>query len=491
VSQLNVVTVSSEMVPFAKTGGLGDVCGSLPPALSKLGVNTVGFLPAFRSVLQSGIAVEPTDHTFTIDMAGKHVACRLLKTHLPGSDVVVYLIDQPQYYDRDGLYSDATGDYRDSCERFAFFNRAVVEAIDCLKLPVDILHCHDWQASLMPVYLSTKFQNKAWMEHAKSVMTIHNLAYQGSFWHLDMPLTGLSWDYFNWEQMEFHGELNLLKSGIVFADTITTVSPTYAREITTPEFGCGLESTIASRGGDVIGIVNGVDYSDWNPASDPHLPMQYDISNWREGKAEAKAHIQTEFGLEVRPEVPLVGIVSRMADQKGWDLIIPLLLHWSSQRDVQWVILGTGEKRYEDELRGLASARQGKLGVRIAFSEALAHQIEAASDMFLMPSRYEPCGLNQLYSLKYGAVPVVNATGGLADTVVDSTPETLQALRANGFVCDQYSLATLEKTLDRALQFYLHDQATWGQIVTTGMNEDWSWESSASAYVELFRQLLD
>ncbi|MEM8734841.1 MAG: glycogen/starch synthase, partial [Planctomycetota bacterium] len=324
MNALNVVTVSSEMVPLAKTGGLGDVCGALPVALSKLGVRCTGFLPAFRSALHSGLVIEPTDHTFTVELPDKHVACRLLKTTLPGSDVTIYLIDQPQYFDRDGLYSDGAGEYRDSCERFSFFNRAVVEAIDHLKIPVDILHCHDWQTGLLPAYLKTNFGSKPWMEQARSVMTIHNLAYQGRFWHLDMPLTGLDWKYFNWEQMEFHGELNLLKSGIVFADRVTTVSPTYAREITTPEFGCGLEKTIASRGESLLGIVNGVDYAEWNPAQDPFLAANYDLQNWQEGKAASKAQIQAEFGLEQRSDVPLVGIVSRMADQKGWDLIIPM-----------------------------------------------------------------------------------------------------------------------------------------------------------------------
>ncbi|MEM7474624.1 MAG: glycogen synthase GlgA [Planctomycetota bacterium] len=487
---MHVVSVSSEMVPFAKTGGLGDVCGALPPVLTDLGIHCTAFLPAYRSVLNSGIPVEATDHTFTIPIAEKYVACRLLKTTLPGTSVPVYLIDQPHYFDRDGLYADNNGEYPDSCERFCFYNRAVAEAIHCLKIPVDILHCHDWQTGLMPAFAKTNHRDFAWTKCAKTVMTIHNLAYQGRYWHLDMPLTGLSWDYFNWKQMEFHGDLNLLKTGIVFADQVTTVSPTYAQEITTEEFGCGLERTLAERGSDLLGIVNGVDYAQWNPATDPHLPQNYDLNSWRDGKAKCKVALQAELGLDVCPEKPLIGIVSRLADQKGWDLIIPLLLRWAADKGVQWAILGTGDKKYEKELADLASYHPENLAVQLAFSERMAHRIEAACDLFMMPSRYEPCGLNQLYSLKYGSVPLVNATGGLVDTVVDSNDRSVEQETATGFICTDYSLATLDSTLKRALEYYLHQKPVWAQIVTSGMNMDWSWEQSARRYQELYERLL-
>lgn len=478
------------MVPLAKTGGLGDVCGALPVALDKLGCTVSCFLPAYRSVLKSGLVIEPTNHTFTIHIANKHVACRLLKTRLPNSNVDVYLVDQPQYFDREGLYADRAGEYRDNCERFAFFCRAVVEGIDQLMLDVDIVHCHDWQAGLVPAYLKTKLGGYPWMEHAKSMMTIHNLAYQGRFWHLDMPLTGLDWEYFNWQEMEFHGQLNLMKTGIVFADSVTTVSPTYAREITTPEHGCGLDPTLLSRGDDLLGIVNGVDYSHWNPATDPHLPRKFGIEDWQAGKAHCKRELQRELGLAENPDIPLIGIVSRLADQKGWDLIIPLLLHWAQKREVQWAILGTGDPNYEEQLRNLAAMHPDRLAVRLEFSEGIAHQIEAASDIFLMPSRYEPCGLNQLYSLKFGAVPVVHSTGGLADTVVDANDESLASGTANGFRFDGYSVHLLEETLNRTIDFYLQDKAGWAQIVRTGMQSDWSWQHSAQQYMEVFQRTL-
>lgn len=477
------------MVPLAKSGGLGDVCGALPIELSHLGVRCTAFLPAYRSVMHSGLAIEPTDHTFTVHMQGKHVACRLLKTQLPNSDVTVYLVDQPHYFDRDGFYSDQSGEYRDSCERFCFFNRAVAEAIDHMKLAVDVVHCHDWQSGLIPAYVATRYKSYAWTQRAKSIMTIHNLAYQGRFWHLDMPLTGLSWDYFNWEQMEFYGELNLLKTGIVFADQVTTVSPTYSREITTQEFGCGLEHTLASRGESLIGIVNGVDYSQWDPATDKHLPTQFNEENWQQGKAVCKQELQKELKLEENSDIPLIGIVSRLVDQKGWDLIIPLLLYWGQNHNVQWAILGTGDERYEKELAELAERHPDRIGVQLAFSERLAHRIEAGSDMFLMPSRYEPCGLNQLYSLKYGSVPVVNAVGGLADTVTDTNDATLKDNSATGFTCNDYSVHELEATLHKAVNYYLHEKPIWAQIVTSGMAMDWSWSQSAQRYLEVYEQL--
>ncbi len=486
MSPIHIATISSEMVPLAKTGGLGDVCGALPIAMDELGCKASCFLPAYGSVLQSGFEIESTPHTFTIPMSDGHVACRVLKTQFPDTNVDIYLIDQPQYYDRDGLYSNRSGEFRDNCERFSFFARAVCEAISRLGLEIDIAHCHDWQSGLIPAYVKTRFGGHAWMERARTIMTIHNLAYQGRFWHLDMPLTGLDWHYFNWQQMEFHGDLNFLKTGIVFADLVTTVSPTYAREITEPELGCGLESILAAKGEDLIGIVNGVDYEHWDPATDCHLPQQFDISSWRSGKATCKQSLQREMGLDVRHDVPLVGIVSRLADQKGWDLIIPLLQQWCEQRDVHFAILGTGDPDYEDRLADLASRFGHKLAVKLEFSEAVAHRIEAACDIFLMPSRYEPCGLNQLYSLKYGSVPLVHSTGGLADTVVDATESNLATETATGFRFDDYSLAALESTMNRAVDMYQYNQPQWGKIVEAGMRDDWSWKQSAKRYMEIY-----
>lgn len=487
---LTVVTIASEMIPLAKTGGLGDVCGALPVALEEVGCNCIAFLPAYRSALKSSLAVETTDIAFTIPIAGRNVACRLLKTKLPGSNVVVYLIDQPQYFERDGLYADRQGEYRDNCERYSFFCRASMQAIETLGIKPNIVHCHDWQTGLVPAYIHARLGNYSWMNDVASVMTIHNLAYQGRFWHLDMPLTGLDWNYFNWEQLEYYGDLNLMKSGIVFADRVTTVSPTYAKEITRPEHGCGLDALLARRGTDLIGIVNGVDYQQWDPSTDQLLAAQYDQASWATGKAACKLALQQELGLPERSDVPLIGIVSRLAGQKGWDLILPLLRHWLTHRDVQWAILGTGDKNYENELRDMAVSNPTKLGVRLDFSEKIAHAIEAGSDMFLMPSRYEPCGLNQLYSLKYGTVPIVHATGGLADTVIHASEETLQQGIATGFSFNDYSVVGLERALNEALDFYLHRRRQWAQIIETGMRNDWSWKNSAQRYKEIYLETL-
>ncbi len=486
---LHIAMTSSETVPFAKTGGLGDVCGALPIALEQLGHKCTVFLPGYRCALQSGIPIESTPHVFTIAMGGRHVACRLLKTKLPNSAVTVYLIDQPAYYDRDGLYGDRLGEYRDNCERFAFFCRAAMEAIAQLDLEIDILHAHDWQSGLMPAYVSTGFNGYSWAQRAKSVLTIHNLAYQGRFWAYDMVLTGLDWQYYNWQQMEFYGELNLMKTGITFADAVTTVSPSYAREITQPEFGCGLDGVLRDRGQSLIGIVNGVDDS-WNPATDPHLPKNYDIGSWSEGKAECKRQLQEAMGLAPEPHLPLVGIVSRLVDQKGWDLIIPLLQLALVELPLQWVILGTGDENYAQQLRHLATRAPAKLAIKLEFAEKLAHRIEAASDLFLMPSRYEPCGLNQLYSLRYGSVPVVHSTGGLIDTVVDTSPQNLANDCATGFRFDSYTLDSLRNAILRAINVYQTKPEVWQQIVQCGMRQDWSWRQSAGAYERVYQQVL-
>ncbi len=478
------------MVPLAKSGGLGDVCGTLPPALHQTGCNVACFLPAYRCALTSGLAIKPTPIAFTIPMGSKFIACRLLETELPQERVPVYLIDQPQYFDRPGLYGDAHGEYRDNCERFCFFSRAVAEAIDQLGLAVDIIHSHDWQSGLLPALVRARYKHFRWMETARSVMTIHNLAYQGQFWHLDMPLTGLGWEHFHWQGMEFHGHLNLLKTGIVYADKITTVSPTYAREIMTPEQGCGLDSVLRQRQSDLCGIVNGVDYKQWDPRCDRHIPHQYGPESWPEGKAACKLALQQELGLAACPGTPLVGIVSRLVDQKGWDLIIPLLERWGGTREIQWAILGTGEQRYERKLRELAARHAPQIGARLEFSEGLAHRIEAGADIFLMPSRFEPCGLNQLYSLKYGTVPVVNPTGGLADTVVDTTPQTIAEGTATGFHLTEYSLRGLEQAMERAVEVYQHHKPLWAQIVLRGMQEDWSWQRSARQYRQVYESAL-
>lgn len=487
---MNILLATTEAVPFVKTGGLGDVAGALPNELARRGCQVSVVMPAFRHIYQAGRIIEGVDCYFDVPVGSKSIRGRVLKSTLPGDLVTVYFIDQPTYFDRDHLYGVGNKDYPDNCERFVFFSRAVLELVRTLKLPVDILHVNDWQTGLIPAYLRTEYADSDAHEHIASVMTIHNIAYQGRFWHWDMLLTGLDWSHFNWRELEFYGDINLLKAGIVFADAINTVSPTYAKEIQAPKFGCGLEGVLQSRQDRLRGIINGIDESEWNPTTDPHLAMNYTVGNWRQGKSFCKASLQKELHLSPRLDVPLVGMVGRLVQQKGWHLIIPLLESWLQQSDVQWAILGSGDPAYQGPLMELASKYPGKIGVRIEFSNALAHRIEAGSDIFLMPSQFEPCGLNQLYSLKYGAVPVVHATGGLADTIVDHTPDTAASGAATGFAFSHYSVEDLAGALQRALDVYRNDPAGWGRMVETGMLQDWSWTRSAREYQQLYEDAL-
>ncbi len=485
---MNILIASSEVTPFSKTGGLADVCGALPGALRKLGHQPIVFTPAYRQVRQSGVALEPTDITFEIPIGSKVMIGRLLSAQLPGSDVRTYFVDQPEYYDRPQLYQEQGQDYKDNCERFVFFSRAVMESIRLLDLAIDVIHCNDWQTGLIPALLRIEYQHARGYDDIVSLMTIHNMAYQGQFWHWDMSLTGLDWKYFNWRQMEFWGGLNLLKTGLVFADAISTVSPRYAREIQ-GELGCGLEGVLQQRAEHLFGIINGVDYALWDPATDPNLAANYSVENWREGKATCKAALQQELGLPVAADTPLVGLVGRLADQKGWDLVADVMRRWAQRESVQWAILGTGEPKYHDMLENLAKQCPDRVAIRLGFSDALARRIEAGADMFLMPSLYEPCGLNQLYSLKYGTVPIVRETGGLADSIRDATPENLSNETANGFSFTAYDADQLEATLQRACDTFRTRRDTWKNVVETGMRQDWSWEQSARQYVSVYEHM--
>lgn len=487
---MNVLFATSEAVPFAKTGGLADVCGALPCEIARLGHQVAVILPAYRQVHKAGLPIEPTGIDFTVPIGSKNVAGRLLRSHLPCGNVPVYLVDQPAYFDRPELYRESGQDYIDNCERFVFFCRAVLEAIRLLRLPVDVVHSHDWPTGLIPAYLKVEYRGVPGYEQIVSLFTIHNLSYQGQFWHWDMLLTGLDWKYFNWQQMEFFGNLNLMKTGLVFADALNTVSPRYAEEIQGPELGCGLEGVLQQRRHVLSGIINGVDYREWNPETDPYLPERYNVATYKQGKAACKAALQRELGLAVRPEVPLIAMVGRLADQKGLDLVATSLRDWVRSQDAQWAILGTGEPKYHELLSKLAAGQPHQVAARLEFSDPLAHRIEAAADIFLMPSRFEPCGLSQLYSLKYGTVPVVRATGGLVDTITNASSENIAAGTATGFTFQEYSALAFAEALRRACDTYQHRPEVWGQLVTTGMRQDWSWARSAREYLSLYERLL-
>jgi starch synthase len=458
----------------------------LPIDLAQAGHSVSVISPAYRQVKASGLAIEPLGVKFDIPIGNKIVRGRLLRSVLPDSNVPVYFVEQDDYYDRPELYRHKGEDYKDNCERFVFFCRAALESIRLLHLPVDVVHSHDWQTALIPAYLHIEYAHTHGYENIASVLTIHNLAYQGIFWHWDMLLTGLDWKYFNWQYAEFYGKLNLLKTGLVFANWLTTVSPQYAKEIQSDPHGCGLEGVLQQRSEYLTGIVNGVDYVVWNPATDPFIAAKYGPADWQGGKAACKAALQRELGLPEAPRVPIVALIGRLADQKGWDLVIEVMPRWASSMDVQWVILGTGEPIYHEKIGQLAREFPNRIAARLEFSDPLAHCIEAGADIFLMPSRFEPCGLNQLYSLKYGTVPVVRATGGLADTVTDSTPESLSARTATGFQFEAYSASVLEAALRRAVEAYWQNASAWRQLVETGMQQDWSWKASAQRYLEVY-----
>ena len=480
---------ASEAVPFAKTGGLADVCGALPIELARLGHEPVLILPAYRNARYCGLPITPMGIDFIVPIGSKTVTGHLLQSKLPSTNVPVYLVQQDYYFDREELYRSNGKDYSDNCERFVFYCRAVLEAIRLLELNVDVLHCNDWQTGLIPAYLKIEYRTLPRYQNTASLFTIHNMAYQGQFWHWDMLLTGLDWKYFNWHQMEYYGKLNLLKTGLVFADALSTVSPRYALEIQNPAFGCGLEGLLQHRRDVLTGILNGVDESEWNPDADPLISANYNADTFDQGKPVCKAAMQSELGLPQRGDAPLVGMIGRLADQKGYDLVAKVIPEWVARNDTQWVILGKGEPIYHELFTDLARRHPDKVAVRLEYSDRLAHRIEAGADMFLMPSRYEPCGLNQMYSLKYGTVPVVRETGGLADTIVDANEQNLAAGTANGFSFREDNPLALSETLARAVEAYGRPE-TWRQLVATGMRQDWSWGRSARQYVKLYEQIV-
>ena len=491
--RLRVVLAASEAVPWFKTGGLADVITALARALDRDGHDVTVILPDYLAVRcgRNGQQTEVTDTglRFVINMNGKTAAGSVSRTSLTDSGVKVLLVAQDRYFNRPQLYmEDGTG-YTDNCERFCFFSRAAIKICSQMALRPDIVHCHDWQTSLIPALLHTQYADRSGFENTASVITIHNMAFQGQFWHYDMPLTGMGWQYFSLHHMEHQGQLNLLKTGIAMADQVTTVSPTYAEEICSAEAGCGLEGLLAHRKSDLTGILNGIDETVWNPETDCHLSAHYSADVPQPGKLRCKQSLQQRMHLPVRNDVPLFGMVCRMSQQKGLDLILEISDRILAQ-DLQLVILGTGEPGIEDALRRLAVKYPHRVAVTIGFDDSLAHQIEAGSDSFLMPSRFEPCGLNQMYSLRYGTVPIVRHTGGLADSVIDTTDKTVADKSATGFVFDNYCSLQLAETIERAVATY-RQPAVWGQIVQTGMSMDWSWRHSAQQYVQVFQTAIE
>ncbi len=477
---MNIVFAASECVPFSKTGGLADVAGALPKALAELGHSVSVYLPRYRQTkLPNAKVLLPS---VTVPFDDQYRFCSVLDGGT-SDGVQFYFIDYPPFFDREALYGTSAGDYTDNAERFALYARAVLEASKILGVP-RIFHCHDWQSALIPVLLRTSYLDDPLFRGTGTVFTVHNLGYQGLFPPDTLPLLMLSWDLFTIDKMEFWGKTSFLKGGIVFSDYVTTVSKKYSREIQEVEYGFGLEGVLRARASTLTGILNGVDYSEWDPATDKFIARQYSPETL-EGKAECKRDLLQLFGISnADPKLPVIGIVSRFAAQKGFDLIAEAADDLA-KLPVIFTVLGTGDKVYEELFRRLNRLLPQKFAVKVGYDNALAHRIEAGADMFLMPSYYEPSGLNQMYSLKYGTVPIVRATGGLDDTVEHWNPA---AGKGTGFKFSSYSGSALLAAGQEALQVF-EDKPTWKKLMLNGMSKDFSWSSSAKEYVKVYERV--
>ncbi|MEX0902131.1 MAG: glycogen synthase GlgA [Pseudohongiellaceae bacterium] len=479
-----ILFVSSELYPLVKTGGLADVSYALPHALQLSGAAVTLMIPGYPSVL-SHLPHAKIVHRFTdpVFSAGGS----LLEARMPGSGERLLVFNSPQLYQRDGgIYvNEKQQDWPDNALRYGQFDRAVAEvAINrCgLTWQPDVVHCNDWQTGLVPGLIK-HLAGEAGQSAPASVFTIHNLAYQGIFDRKAFDQLQLPARWWSIDGVEYYGRFSFLKAGLMFADKMTTVSPRYREEVLTPDLGCGMEGVLHSRRDQLEGILNGVDYANWNPETDRLIAHQYS-SDTLDDKRINKIALQRETGLPIDSSIPIVGLISRLVSQKGIDLVIALLNRMNGRR-VQWVILGNGDEEFEAELERLASMYSDKIYFNRSYDEGLAHQIEAGADIFLMPSRYEPCGLNQLYSLRYGTLPLVRCTGGLADTVVNATPETIADNSATGFVFNTLDVSELESTLNHALQLYT-DQPVWRQISRRAMSRDFSWQRSADKYLNVY-----
>jgi starch synthase len=487
--------VASEAVPYAKTGGLADVTGALPLELAKLGHDVILLLPRYRCLNESGRSFRPVCWLRVPTPQGP-VDTLVEEDILPADQgdgrLRVWTIRNQALFDRPGLYQDQGLDYPDNLDRFSFFCRATIEVMAYLRTSCQwnthLLHLHDWQTALCAVYLNTIARDRQDVAapEVRSVLTLHNVGYQGLFPGEQFDHTGLSPSLFNPEALEYYASVNLLKGGIIFADYVTTVSPTYAREILTPEFGFGLEGVLRNREDRLLGILNGIDIDRWNPEVDPYLPANYSVID-RAGKLACKQSLQREFQLPETSD-PLLGMIARLTSQKGLDLVATIIPELMAM-DLQLIILGTGEPELETTFRALQARYPRRIGLRIGFDEGLAHRIEGGADVFVMPSRYEPCGLSQLYSLRYGTVPVVRKTGGLADTVVPLIRGVRQVARATGFHVEEDTAEALFEALLRAVEVY-QDRSMWDQLVEAGMTTDVSWPRSANEYDRLFVSLV-
>ena len=472
---MKILFISSEGLPYSKTGGLADVVEALPRALQASGHEVAVLLPRYH-----GNKITSTLVSSVSTQLGDKMRFPAIGEGTPVMGVRYFFVDDPAFFDRAHLYGDKAGDYPDNAERFAEFSRVAIEFTKRVWLP-DVIHCHDWQSAMVPLLLRTQHANDPVVRSLPVVLTIHNLGYQGLFPQTAMKNIGLPDTLFTMDALEFYGKVNFLKGGLIFADYLTTVSRRYAKEIQTPEYGWGLEGVIRNRADRLVGILNGVDYGVWSPEADTLIAQKYSI-NSLEGKKACKKDLLAYFRLpQENLDIPLIGIVSRFVDQKGFDLIAQVAEELMDE-NLALVALGTGQPEYEKLFKGLAEKYSARVGVKIGYDNTLAHKIEAGADMFLMPSRYEPCGLNQIYSLRYGTVPVVRATGGLDDTIQSFASKTHQG---TGFKFEEYDGAALLGCVRAALKAY-RDPKVWHAIQANGMAKDFSWKASAAAYVTLY-----
>lgn len=480
---MKILLASSELFPFSKTGGLADMVASLARALAQAGHEVRVATPLYRGIREKFPKIQQEKWEFNLSLGNRWVKGGLWSLQ-PEKGLKIYFVDQPEFFDRAGIYHEQNISYADNAERYIFFSKCVVHLARYLAWRPDIIHVHDWQVSLVPAMLQ-QLGREGWGNPPPSCLTIHNLAYQGVFPAHSWALTGLGEDFFTADGAEFFGMMNCLKAGVAFANLITTVSPRYAREITTPEFGCGLDGLLRRRIDRLAGILNGVDYQEWNPAKDPLLFKNYSRFQLA-GKRAGKAALQKFLGLPAKATVPLFGTVSRLADQKGVDIQLGALEEMLNS-DLQFVLLGSGSPEYERAYQDLAKRYPQSCSIRIGYDEALAHRIEAGCDFFLMPSYFEPCGLNQMYSLRYGTIPIVRAVGGLDDSVIDFNENPA---RADGIKFYEYSVRALTKAIRKAMAMYSR-----GDLVDlyrqNGMKRDFSWKRAVASYEAIYQTLIN
>jgi starch synthase len=476
---VRILLASSEVYPYSKTGGLGDAVGALGKALARAGHEVMIVTPLHRGVRERFAGLQRIDWNFDLPLGSKRVDASLFALKVI-TRLNVYFIDKPEYFDRPGIYNDNGGDYGDNAERFIFFSKCVVHLARHLPQKPQVLHVHDWPVALVPMLVQQEHRTGGWTSPPRLCLTIHNLAYQGVFPRAAFHLTNLPANAFHPETMEFYGQMNCLKAGIACADVVTTVSPRYAREITTQEFGAGLDGLLRKRQHALTGILNGVDYDEWNTLENPLIAAPFSAENIS-GKAACKAALQKRFGLSTDARIPVFGSVTRLADQKGIDITIGALEEMLAA-PMQFVLLGSGSANYEHALRDLADRYPGKVGVQLGYDHSLAHQIEAGCDFFVMPSRFEPCGLNQLYSLRYGTVPIVRRTGGLDDTVIDATDDVATA---DGIKFLDPSPQALAKSMRKALLLF-QDQGLLARYRANGMTANFSWAKAVTEFEAVY-----